>query len=393
MPWCLFAWALTSAWLGLLVPLAAARPPQQPAPKGKLPRPRRLDRDLKLGRDSATGELRGPSPPDVPAPGTIRAQVRLVEVACNAFAAGGAPLRGLAREDFRLFEGGVEQAIAHWDASGRPASIALVFDASPSVFRELAEMKAAARTLAKHLAADDEVAVVAFAGETQLLLPFSRDRALLERAIASPALSQVADSKESNIYRAVYLAARALFGDPPRPGRKAMVLLTDGQDSGLGLRWDPASMLPQPAETSARLTFEDVSRALAAAGVELYAVSTQPRPRAMTEAWLAARRSEMLVTPEARELGMPHYTLYLAELVRRAGGKLFFLREAGTLGEVYRSIAENLGAQYTLGYYPRAGLFRPGWRSLRVELRPEAPGAAGVRLAYRVSYYVPAAEH
>ena len=48
----------------------------------------------------------------------------------------------------------------------------------------------------------------------------------------------------------------------------------------------------------------------------------------------------------------------LAELVRRAGGQLFFLREIGTLGDVYRRIAESLGAQYVLGYYPSAGLAR-----------------------------------
>jgi hypothetical protein len=83
---------------------------------------------------------------------------------------------------------------------------------------------------------------------------------------------------------------------------------------------------------------------------------------------------------------MMHYTLYLAELVRRVGGEIYFLRELGTLGDVYRRIAETLRAQYTLGYYSSAGLSRPGWRALRVELR----GHAGARLNYRIGYYVPA---
>ncbi len=389
------AWLVTIVALGLAPQIALAQSPPNPSQNTKLPKPRRLDHDLR--RDPATRELRdSAAPADSSAPGTIRRQVRLVEVVCNVFASDGTPLRGLSREDFRVFEDGVEQSIAHFDASSEPASIALVLDASPSIFRELAEMKAAARTLAANLSSEDEVAVVAFAGETQLLLPLSRDRALLERAIASPALAQVANSRESNIYRAVYLAARELFSRSPRPGRKAVVLLTDGQDSGLGLSWDPSSAAPAPAgaqekpgENSGRLTFEDVSRALAAAGVELYAISTQTRPRPMTEAWLAAHRNEMLISPATRELGIPHYTAYLAELVRRAGGRLFFLRETGTLGEIYRRIVENLNAQYTLAYYPSAGFARPGWRSLRVELRPEARGA-GARILHRVSYYVPA---
>ncbi len=368
----------------LLLPSAFAQAKPQPRPK--LPRPQRLDQDLQLRRDPVTGELRDARTVTSAAvsPAAIRARVNLVEVGCNVLSPDGVPLRGLGREDFRLFEDGVEQRIVHFDASTTPASIALLVDASPSVFRELDQMRAAARALSKSLSPLDEIALVAFAGKTHLLLPFSRDRALLERVLSSPELARVANSSESNIYQAIYLVARELFRG--RMGRKAIVVLTDGQDSGLGLSWDPASAMPQPGERANRLTFEDVARELAAAGVEVYAISTQNRPKAMTPEWLEAHRSETLVSLAARELGMVHYTLYLAELVRRAGGQLYFLREIGTLSEVYRRIAETLGAQYTLGYYPSAGLSRPGWRALRVEL----PGHPDAQFSYRVAYYVPA---
>jgi len=371
----------------LFLPPAFAQ--EKPQPKAKLPRPQRLDRGSELRRDPGTGELRdarAAAPRSEAAPAAIRTRVTLVEVGCNVFSPDGLPLRGLGREDFHLFEDGVEQRIAHFDASTAPASIALLVDASPSVFRELDEMRAAARTLSKSLSPLDEVALVAFAGETHLLLPFSRDRMLLERALGSSELARVANSSQSNIYQAVYLPTRELFRG--RTGRKAIVVLTDGQDSGLGLTWDPASAMPQTGEKANRLTFEDVARELAATGVDVYAISTQNRPQAMTPAWLEAHQGEMLVTPAARELGMVHYTLYLAELVRRAGGQLYFLREIGTLSDVYRRIAETLGAQYTLGYYPSAGLSRAGWRALRVELAARSDA----RLAYRVAYYV-RAEH
>ena len=434
-----------AALLSSLVPVGVAqeKSSHKSQEKLKLSRPQRLDGGVEFRRDPATGELhvirsrtegaktlaRGGEAQDDASPsleGTaaaIHARVSLVEVSCRVLSTGGTPLHGLGRKDFRVFEDGIEQTIAHFDASSDPASVALVLDASPSVFRELADMKAAARTLAKYLSSRDEIAVVAFAAQAQLGLPFTRDRALLERAMASPALAQVADSTQSNIYQAVYLTARELFRD--RAGRKAIVLLTDGQDSGLGLGWDPASAMPPPAGVlqsakSDRLTFEDLARELAAAGVEVYAISTQPRPRAMTQAWLATHRDEMLVTPAARELGIPHYTLYLAELVRRAGGQILFFREIGTLGDIYRQIAETLMAQYTLGYYTAAGLAKPGWRSLRVELRDDysapharssvtgrdepgpkreaagAPpgqsegGVANIRIIHRMAYYVPA---
>jgi len=408
--------AVLPLWIAVPVVVEAAQQqaqqttPSKPKRKRKSPKSQELGRGLELRRDSATGELvagRGGPGATAAAPGsavagpaTIRARVNLVEVSCNLFLPDSSHLRGLSRDDFRLFEDGVEQTIAHFDASSEPASIALVFDASPSEFRELAEMKAAARALAQNLSPLDEVAVVAFARKATLLLPFARDRALLERAIASPTLAQVENSSESNIYLAVYLTVRELFRG--RAGRKAILLLTDGQDSGLGLSWDPSSAMPRPAGTARppgeagaqpraaanQLTFEDVARELAAHGVEVYAISTQPRPHAMTGAWLAAHHDSMLITPAARDLGMPHYTLYLAELVHRAGGQLYFLHEMPTLGDVYRRIAQNLAAQYTLGYYPSAGLARPGWRALRVELRRPVGDA---RVMHRVAYYVPAA--
>lgn len=396
-------WAISLIALFLLAGMAASGRPaggQKAAAKRqakKLPRPRVLDRGVELHRDPQTGELELQPPKSAAAPGVnpifdtargiIRSRVALVQVGCNVLAPDGTTVRALDREDFRLFEDGVEQSIAAFDASTAPASIVLVLDMSPSIYRQFADMKAAARSLSARLSPQDEVAVVAFAAQAHLLLPFSRDRALLARALASPELARVANSDESNIYRAVYLTARELFAG--RQGRKAILLLTDGQDSGLGLSWELASAAP-PAEVAGdRLTFEDVARELTADGVELYAISTENRPRAMTDGWLEERRNQVLITPQARELGMTHYTLYLAELVRRAGGRLYFLGEIGDLGEVYRRIAETLGTEYTLGYYPSAGISRPGWRSLRVELTGRH-AQRGARLTYRSSYYVPA---
>jgi hypothetical protein len=61
----------------------------------------------------------------------------------------------------------------------------------------------------------------------------------------------VENSSESNIYESVFLAARELFRG--RTGRKAIVLLTDGQDSGLGLTWDASSAQPREGAALSRL--------------------------------------------------------------------------------------------------------------------------------------------
>jgi Ca-activated chloride channel family protein len=345
-----------------------------------------------MSRDPSTGEMRVNSAEEsdnaasTPVP-IIRSRVALVELQCTVTAPDGTRVRGLNQADFRVFEDGVEQKLASFDAATTPASIALVIDASPSIYRELGDMRTVAQSLAKSLQREDEVAVVAFANETHLLLPFSRDRNLLNSALTSPELAQVANSSQSFIYQATYISAVQLFAG--RAGRKALVLLTDGQDSGLGLTWNATSMQPA-AGANSPLAFQDVAQEIAAHGVELYVISTEPRPRIMTDAWLSSQREQPLVTSAARTSGLPLYTLYLAELVRQVGGELYFLREIGSLAEIYHTIALKLEAEYTLGYYPSAGISKPGWRKLKVELRHDAQVPANSEITYRTAYYVPA---
>ena len=370
----------------LVGPLVAA------AQKPKLPRPRILEHEIPFSRDSSTGELQAyPSGESkaaslIAAP-VIRSRVALVEIQCTVTAPDGTRVRGLTQDDFRVWDDGVEQRVASFDAATTPASIALVIDASPSIYRELGSMRSVAQSLANSLESEDQAAVVAFAGETHLLLPFSRDRNLLQAALTSPKLAQVTNSSQSFIYQAVYLSAVGLFSG--RAGRKAMVLLTDGQDSELGLTWNPASMLPS-AGANSPLAFEDVARGIAASGIELYVISTELRPKAMSDDWLSAHKEQTLVTAVARSSGVPLYTLYLAELMRQVGGELYFLREVGNLAKIYRSIALKLEAEYTLGYYPAAGVAKPGWRKLRLELRQDAQAPPNSQMTYRTTYYVPA---
>ncbi|MHB8539667.1 MAG: VWA domain-containing protein [Candidatus Acidiferrales bacterium] len=360
--------------------------------KVKLPRPVQMDRGIHSKRNPKTGELvfrragNSGSAGEDTSPGaraTIRIRVNLVEVGCNVFAPDGTAVRGLTQQDFHVFEDGVEQPIAHFDASSQGASIALVLDASPSVLPDSDTMKFAAQQLIANLSPADEVAVVDFSEHTYLLLPFSRDRKLLEKAVAGVDVRKLfADTGGSNIYRSVYLAANELF--PDRTGRKAIVLLTDGQDSGLGLNLDGEGVKPRPGDPPNRATFEDVVRALSSQGIEVYAISTQNRPRVMTPAWLALHQNDSLITPAAVALGIPAYTDFLAELVRRAGGQLYFLNEVGSIADAYRNIVQNLSAQYMLGFYPPTGQ-KPGWHSLRVHVA----GHAGARVVHRASYFSP----
>jgi Ca-activated chloride channel homolog len=392
--------ALLALQIGIFVLIVApGNLRSQTSQKAKLPHPRTLDEGISLQRDPVTGELKtvasktsgnGGEKEAESAPHSIRVETPLVPVTCSVTDAGGAALAGLTRADFRIYDDGVEQPITYFDASTQPATIALVIDASPSTLPQSAEMKDAARALVDGLSPTDQVAVVDFSAHTYLQLPFSNNWGLIRQAISRIDVRELfGDTGGSNIYQSVFLAASQLFAG--RTGRKAIVLLTDGQDSGLGLTLDPATATPRPGFPSNRLTFDDVARTLAAADIQLFAVSTQSRPKIMTAAWLTTHSTETLLASDARRLEIPAYTLYLAELVRRVGGQLYFLRETKTLADTFREIAHTIRAEYTLGFAPAqdaGAAHRSTWHTLRVEV----VGHTGITVVHRAGYYASAQE-
>jgi VWFA-related protein len=390
--------------LGLAVfsiPFALLPQARQKVKPPKLGKPRQLDKGVTWQRDPATGELNPPPPAgdrdpennlSAQRPGVIgRATVRLVPVTCSVLDRDSSAIDGLKSGDFRVYDDGVERPIAIFSSSSKaPARVAMVIDASPSVFPDAVQMRGAESALVDALAPNDEVAVVDFAAHTFLQVGFSSDRELLHRAIGHVDVRELlGDTGGSNIYEAVYLAARQLFPAPRGP--QAIVLLTDGQDSGLGLTMDPASEALQPGKSNDRLTFEDVVRTLAAANIQVFAISTENRPKIMTPEWLAKHKDATLVTPDARKAGIPPYTLYLAELVRRTGGQLYFLREAQSLSDTLRQIAQRVGTEYLVGFTPLAGdstdAPHAGWHSLRIEV----VGRNNASVVHQAAYYVPKA--
>lgn len=384
---------ILAAIVALAIGLPVFAAPRQ-KPKEKLPKVRELDSGIVWRRDPATGELHAVeqgSPAETTSaapsdPRAIRSTTQIVAVTCMVSTRGGQPVPGLKRTDFRVYDDGIAQQIAYFDASNQPANVAIVIDASPSVLHDSDQMKQAADALINALAPLDRAAIVDFAFHSYLQLPFTDVRELMRRAVARVNVQELlGDTGGSNIYEAVYLTARELFRG--RTGRKAIVLLTDGQDSGMGLTLEPESEHPRPTDLN-KLTWDDLVQLLASQDIQVFAVSTQNRPRIMTSQWLDAHRDKTLISPDALTVGVPAYTAFLAELVRQAGGQLYFLNETPTLADTFRQIAEKIRAEYTLGYYPQSGADaagRSGWHRLRVEL----PADPNVTISNRAAYYVP----
>ena len=89
----------------------------------------------------------------------------------------------LRKEDFKIFENGVEQEIAYFSDEDQPSTVALMLDMSYSSVFKLEEIQAAAWAFVSQLREDDRVMVISFAKKVQVLCEPTNNRKVLRLAI------------------------------------------------------------------------------------------------------------------------------------------------------------------------------------------------------------------
>lgn len=239
--------------------------------------------------------------------------VDLVEVYASVTDAAGAPVTGLSRADFEVYEDGRRQELQTFVEGEFPLSVAVAVDRSFSMKGErLATARSAARVFLGELRPEDEAAVLAIGSRVETVAPLST-----ERRASLAALAELDAFGTTGLYDAVIDAVRLTEG---ARGRRALVLLSDGDDR--------------------------YSEATAGEAIDL------------------ARRSSVLVYPVAiSRRAVPVFV----ELAAVTGGRAWQLRDPRELAPTLKQIARELRHQYLLGYDPGRG-GREGWRSLQVRV-------------------------
>src|SRR5579864_2439723 len=108
-------------------------------------------------------------------PSDLRVDVPLVLIPVNVTTPLGASVTSLTKENFRLFEDGVEQTIAHFANEDTPVSIGLLLDTSGSMRNKMKKSLEAAGELFKTAGFDDEFFLIEFNERPKLTAPFTRD--------------------------------------------------------------------------------------------------------------------------------------------------------------------------------------------------------------------------
>jgi Ca-activated chloride channel family protein len=254
----------------------------------------------------------------------FRARLDLVQVTVTVTDAGGRLVTGLTKDDFQVWEDGVEQEVTQFTDQRVPVSLGVLLDASDSMRGQpiVDAREALDEFVSELLFSDDQVFVATFNHLPRLAARWKRP----PRTLAN-VLQGLQPSGGTAIYDA--LAQTATLFERRDNGRAAFVVISDG------------------ADTASDLTLLQTLDVIRRSDAFVYAIAIDS----------AEARASTRVNPEA-----------LRDITSLTGGYTEIVRTSADLAPATARIADELNKQYTLGYsstQPPDG----SWRTLRVRVR------------------------
>ncbi len=276
----------------------------------------------------------------------IHVNVRLVDVFVNVTDTNGAPVGGLVQQDFALCEDGRPQKIAYFERDTNvPLSIVLAIDTSGSTRKDLPLERAAARDFVHWLLRpEDRIDLMDFNSDVREVVPFTADARHIDAG-----LDDLDMGPATALYDAIYLASQSLT---PQPGRKVLVIISDGGNTKSGVDFSQA--------------IEEARRG----EVMVYSIIDLP-----------------ILADAGRDTEGEHALITMSQ---ETGGKYYYAN-AGNLGQAFSKVSEDLRTQYLLGYYPDQKAH--GWdsgsqfKSISVTLTHPPKGNGPYTVQNRTGYY------
>jgi VWFA-related protein len=292
---------------------------------------------------------------------TLKVNVNVVQLFFNVKEKHGGLVPNLTKNDFEIYEDGKPQTIKYFTAeSNLPLTLGMMIDASGSQRNVIDMEKEVGGAFLRQILTDkDEAYVISFDITVDLLQDFTRDTHRLQAALNKAKVNvdytsggipgmgggpvpQRGNSPGTLLYDAVYLSSHDMLSK--EVGRKAMIILTDGQDEG------------------SRLKLQD-------------AIESAQKADAIVYVLLCADRGFYGGFGYSGEGDMRKLTEQTGGRVINVGNKFDKLREA------FDQIAAELRSQYNIGYTPtnekKDGTYR------KVEIKSKQ----GYKVQARAGYY------
>lgn len=329
-------------------------------------------------------------PQEVDENDVIRIDTTLVTIPVSVMDRQGRYIPNLHKEDFHLWEDGVEQTIGFFQSVDKPFSVVLMIDTSGSTRQRLGEIQEAAIAFVNQLQKDDRVMVMSFDDKARILSDFTSDRYQLREAI-----QRTHPGSGTALYDAVDVVINQRLSQ--MQGRKAIVLFTDGVDTTS--RHASYESTLRDAEELDALIFPVQYDTAADVGGGSYPRSRGRYPQSQTDilgeilGGIFGRngggnngggqgggggRRGRGGWPGGRGGGNTNAgdydrgDRYLHELAEQTGARLYEADGTQNLSSAFANVAEELRRQYSLGYYPKRPPQAGERRQIRVRVnQPE----------------------
>lgn len=258
------------------------------------------------------------------------------------------PVLGLQQDNFAVFEDGVRQDLSFFAASRVPLDLALLLDTSASMSDKMRTMQEAAVGFVSSLGGGDRVTIVDIKDTVAVVHPLDEDI-----AAATAAIRATTARGGTALYNGIYLTLKELAQrrGTPTDRRQAIAVLSDGED------------------TASLVGLDDVMDAARRAGVAVYTI---------------ALRSAIDIRESSRD-GVQTAEYGMRALARETGARSFFPGQITELAGVYDTIADELAAQYALGYTSTNQAQDGEYRRVQVQVA----NVTGAKVRTRSGYIAP----
>jgi VWFA-related protein len=281
----------------------------------------------------------------------------------------------LNKEEFIVAEDGQRQDIASFILSSVPVNVVLLLDASGSIVTEINALRDAAMEFVNQLGPEDKTSVIEFHTDLELIQDWTSKSDEVRHALAwrfKPGKVQTANGSftygSTALYDALFSTADEQLAKVE--GRKAIVLLTDGDD------------------TSSKVTYEQAVASIVKTGAVVYVISKArafivelERYRGKASRVFGGNTAQQADFLTARYVRAERL---MTDLANRTGGRIYSPLTNDEMKGVYGQIARELKNQYIVTYVPK-NLDHDG-RLRRVSVYLTRPGYSA---RTRDSYYAP----
>src|SRR5688572_17671018 len=232
---------------------------------------------------------------------TFRSAASTVHIYATVQGNDGRLVTNLTRDDFEVLDNNRPRPVTVFDNTPQDITVAVMFDMSGSMARQHARIRAAAQALVEALWAKDRARIGSFGEEVAISPLLSSDKPTLRRIVNE----ELWPGGATPLWHATEVAMGSLESEP---GRRVVLLFTDGEDSGF--------VVPG----SRRRVGDQAERG----GFMVYAVGLE-------------------------ENGLHDD---MRELAEDTGGGHFLVRPEDDLGKTFTQVLEELHHQYVIGFSP-----------------------------------------